>query len=214
MSVGGVIRTMTSTGTLYTVSAPSGAGKTSLVKALVERCPGLVVSVSHTTRPRRPAEVDGVNYHFVPEAEFTAMLERAEFLEHARVFGNLYGTSAIWVEERLGAGLDVILEIDWQGAQQVKRLQPQTRAIFILPPSREALRQRLGQRGQDDAVTIKARMDAAVQEMSHYVESDFLVVNDDFDLALAELQAIVTSQRLVTPRRQDALTAMLRDLLN
>jgi len=205
---------MTSTGTLYTVSAPSGAGKTSLVKALVERCPELVVSVSHTTRPMRPAEVDGVNYHFVSEESFAAMLERAEFLEHARVFGNLYGTSAVWVAEQLGAGLDVILEIDWQGAQQVKRLQPQTRAIFILPPSRQALRQRLSQRGQDDPVTIEARMNAAVEEMSHYVESDFLVVNDAFDRALLELQAIVTSQRLLTARHQESLTGMLQDLLN
>jgi len=205
---------MTSTGTLYTVSAPSGAGKTSLVKALIESCPRLKVSVSHTTRPMRPAEVDGVNYHFVSEEAFAAMLENTEFLEHARVFGNLYGTSAVWVEEQLKTGLDVILEIDWQGAQQVKRLLPHTRAIFILPPSREALRQRLSQRGQDDATTIESRLSAAVEEMSHYVESDFLVVNDDFEQALAELQAIVTSQRLLTARRQDALSGMLQDLLS
>ena len=205
---------MTSTGSLYTVSAPSGAGKTSLVKALVERCPGLKVSVSHTTRPMRPTEVDGVNYYFVSEDTFAAMLEKAEFLEHARVFGNLYGTSAVWVEKQLHSGLDVILEIDWQGAQQVKRLLPQTRAIFILPPSREALQQRLSQRGQDDAITIESRMNAAVEEMSHYVESDFLVVNDDFGQALADLQAIVSSQRLLTARRQDALSGMLQALLS
>jgi guanylate kinase len=205
---------MTNTGTLYTVSAPSGAGKTSLVKALVERCKNLVVSVSHTTRPMRPGETDGVNYHFVPEAVFLTMLERAEFLEHARVFGNLYGTSGVWVEHQLKHGHDIILEIDWQGAQQVKRLLPQTQAIFILPPSRDALQQRLNRRGQDDAGIIETRMNVAVEEMSHYVESDYLVVNKDFDQALDELQSIVTSQRLLTSRQQVVLSDMLQDLLN
>mgnify|MGYP001819685295 CR=1 FL=1 len=204
---------MTSTGTLYTVSAPSGAGKTSLVEALVERCPDLRVSISHTTRPMRPAEVDGVNYHFVSERVFMAMLERAEFLEHAHVFGNYYGTSGVWVEEQLKQGLDVILEIDWQGAQQVKRLLPDTRWIFILPPSRDTLLQRLRQRGQDDPAIIESRMNAAVEEMSHYVESDFLVFNDDFEQALAELQSIVTSQRLCTPRQSADLAELLEDLL-
>jgi guanylate kinase len=205
---------MTRTGTLYTVSAPSGAGKTSLVNALLERTPGLRVSVSHTTRAMRPGEVDGVNYHFVSEGGFLAMLERAEFLEHARVFGNLYGTSQVWVEEQLKAGTDVILEIDWQGAQQVKRLLPDTRAIFILPPSRETLEQRLNARGQDDPAIIEARMAEAVEEMSHYVESDFLVVNRDFDNALAELGAIITSHRLRTSRQREALVALLTDLLD
>lgn len=205
---------MNQTGTLYTVSAPSGAGKTSLVNALVERCQGLRVSVSHTTRPIRPGEQDGVNYHFVSEASFLAMLERNEFLEHARVFGNLYGTSGVWVEQQLGLGQDIILEIDWQGAQQVKRLLPQTQAIFILPPSRETLLQRLRDRGQDDTAIIDNRMNVAVEEMSHYVESDFLVVNQDFDRALDELHAIVTSGRLRTPRQQDALSEMLQGLLN
>ena len=205
---------MTSTGTLYTVSAPSGAGKTSLVNALVKRCQGLRVSVSHTTRQMRPSEQDGVNYHFVTEEEFLAMLERAEFLEHARVFGNLYGTSGIWVENQLKRGQDIILEIDWQGAQQVKHLLPQTRAIFILPPSRETLQQRLNRRGQDDAGIIATRMNVAVEEMSHYVESDFLLVNKDFDQALEELQAIVTSQRLLTSRQQVILGDLLQDLLS
>ena len=205
---------MTSTGTLFTVSAPSGAGKTSLVKALVERCKNLVVSVSHTTRPMRPGEQDGVNYHFVPETVFLAMLERAEFLEHARVFGNLYGTSGVWVEQQLKCGKDIILEIDWQGAQQVKRLLPQTRAIFILPPSREALQQRLKLRGQDDAGIIQTRMNVAVEEMSHFVESDYLVVNRDFDQALDELQSIVVGQRLLTVRQQEVLSDMLQELLN
>lgn len=205
---------MTSTGTLYTVSAPSGAGKTSLVNALVERCHGLRVSVSHTTRPKRPGEQDGVNYHFVSESTFLAMLENAEFLEHARVFGNLYGTSGVWVEQQLKRGHDIILEIDWQGAQQVKRLLPQTRAIFILPPSRETLQQRLKLRGQDDPAIIASRMDAAVEEMSHYVESDYLLINKDFDQALDELLSIVTSQRLLTSRQEDALVDVLQDLLN
>ena len=205
---------MTSIGTLFTVSAPSGAGKTSLVNALIEQCEGLLVSVSHTTRPRRPAEVDGVNYNFVSEPAFRAILERGEFLEHARVFDNLYGTSAVWVEEQLRRGHDVILEIDWQGAQQVKRLMPQAKAIFILPPSRDTLLERLRGRGQDDAGIIQKRMDVAVEEMSHYVESDFMVVNANFDRALAELTAIVNSQRLTTPRQQALLADMLKGLLS
>lgn len=205
---------MTSIGTLYTVSAPSGAGKTSLVNALIERCGGLKVSVSHTTRPMRPAEKDGVNYHFVSENAFVDMLDRAEFLEHAHVFGNLYGTSSIWLEDQLKQGLDIILEIDWQGARQVKRLLPQTQSIFILPPSRDALQQRLSLRGQDDPDIIEDRMNAAVAEMSHYIESDFLVVNKDFDQALDELQFIVISQRLRTSRQQRILSGMLENLLN
>lgn len=205
---------MTSTGTLYTVSAPSGAGKTSLVNALIQRCHDLRVSVSHTTRPMRPGEEDGVNYHFVSEGSFLGMLEKTEFLEHARVFGNLYGTSRVWVERQLDAGTDVILEIDWQGAQQVKRLLNETRAIFIVPPSREVLEQRLNSRGQDDAAIIEARMAEAVEEMSHYTESDYLVVNTDFEQALGELKAIITCQRLHTSRQRDALHEMLTGLLN
>ncbi len=201
-------------GTLYTVSAPSGAGKTSLVAALVEQNPTLTVSVSHTTRPMRPGEQDGVNYHFVKRETFLAMLERADFLEQAEVFGNLYGTSQLWVEEQLTAGNDVILEIDWQGARQVKRLLPDTRAIFILPPSRETLRERLTSRGQDDETVIQRRMAQAEQEMSHYIESDFLVLNREFDRALAELQAIVDCHRLRTSVQADRLSATLQDLLN
>jgi guanylate kinase len=204
---------MSSRGTLYTVSAPSGAGKTTLVDALVQHCPGLRVSVSHTTRGMRPGERDGVNYHFVDEAQFLGMLERAEFLEHARVFGNLYGTSQLWVEEQLAEGTDVILEIDWQGAQQVRHLLPDTRAIFVLPPSRQTLEQRLNSRGQDDPAIIAGRMAEAVEEMSHFVESDYLVVNRDFDRALAELQAIVTCQRLRTARQREQLQGLLQELL-
>jgi guanylate kinase len=162
----------------------------------------------------RPAEKDGVNYHFVSESVFALMLDRGEFLEHAKVFGNLYGTSNVWLKEQLKRGVDLILEIDWQGARQVKQLLPQTQSIFILPPSRQALQQRLSLRGQDDPDIIEDRMDAAVAEISHYVESDFLVVNKDFDLALEQLHSIVLSQRLRTSRQQTILSDMLQNLLN
>ena len=205
---------MSHKGTLYTVSAPSGAGKTSLVAALIEAIDGICVSVSHTTREQRPGETDGVTYHFVTEEHFLGMLERAEFLEHARVFGNLYGTSQIWVEEQLNQGIDVILEIDWQGAQQVKRLLPGTLSVFILPPSRLALLQRLTARGQDEAEVIDGRMAEAVEEMSHYVSSDFMVINDDFQVALEELRAIVACQRLTTDRQRRIHGALLDELLS
>ncbi len=201
-------------GTLYTVSAPSGAGKTSLVAALVDANEALRVSVSHTTRTIRPGETDGVNYHFVDKPTFMTMLEDGVFLEQAEVFGNLYGTSQLWVEEQLTAGTDVILEIDWQGAQQVKRLMPGTQAIFILPPSRDALRERLTTRGQDNEVIIQGRMDQAQQEMSHYVESDFLVLNDDFATALAQLQAIIDCHRLHTQQQTQRLASTLADLMS
>lgn len=205
---------MSSTGTLFTVSAPSGAGKTSLVNALIQRNAALRVSVSHTTRAMRPGEEDGVNYHFIEEQTFRAMLERTEFLEHAQVFGNLYGTSQTWVTRQLEEGIDVILEIDWQGAQQVKRLLPETRSIFILPPSRATLEQRLNARGQDGGDIIAARMAKAVEEMSHYVEGDYLVVNQDFDTALEQLQSIIGCQRLRTSRQQVELAQLLQDLLS
>ncbi|MFV0478219.1 MAG: guanylate kinase [Parahaliea sp.] len=204
---------MSARGTLYTVSAPSGAGKTSLVAALIESEPNLCVSVSHTTRPIRPGEKDGINYHFVDEGQFTKMLGQSAFLEHARVFGNLYGTSQAWVEAELAAGRDIILEIDWQGAAQVKHLLPDTLAIFILPPSRQTLQQRLTHRGQDEQRIIEARMAEAVQEMTHYVQSDFLVVNNIFEEALTELKAIITSQRLRTARQSECLIPLLQDLL-
>ena len=205
---------LTGRGTLFIVSAPSGAGKTSLVKALVESCDKVLVSISHTTRPIRPGEQDGLNYHFVTESTFLEMLEQTDFLEHARVFGNLYGTSSAWVEEQLDAGLDVILEIDWQGAQQIRALHPESRAIFILPPSLATLEQRLQSRGQDDADIIQARLREAVREMSHYVESDFVIVNQDFETALGELRAVVLSQRLTTQRQQVAQKALLQSLLD
>ncbi|MCW3149438.1 guanylate kinase [Stutzerimonas stutzeri] len=201
------------TGTLYIVSAPSGAGKTSLVKALIDTQPLVRVSVSHTTRAMRPGEVDGVNYHFISREEFIHRLERDEFLEHAEVFGNLYGTSQRWLEETLAEGYDLILEIDWQGAQQVRRLMPQAKSIFILPPTQEALRQRLNNRGQDSDEIIERRMREAVSEMSHYVEYDYLVINDDFAHALIDLQAIFRANQLQQRTQQQRHARLLSDLL-
>ncbi|MBC6906212.1 guanylate kinase [Saccharophagus sp. K07] len=205
---------MISRGTLYTVSAPSGAGKTSLVKALIESTQGIQVSISHTTRAMRPGEVDGVNYHFVSQQEFMAMLERAEFLEHAQVFNNFYGTSREWVEATLKSGTDVILEIDWQGALQIRRLMPDAVSIFILPPSRETLYNRLKGRGQDSEEVIAGRMAEAKSEISHYVESDYLIVNEDFATALADLQAVIHAQRLRLQRQAEKHQALLRSLLS
>ncbi|CAM5514519.1 Guanylate kinase OS=Stutzerimonas stutzeri OX=316 GN=gmk PE=3 SV=1 [Stutzerimonas stutzeri] len=201
------------TGTLYIVSAPSGAGKTSLVKALIDAQPQVRVSVSHTTRAMRPGEVDGVNYHFVSREDFLERLERDEFLEHAEVFGNLYGTSQRWLEQTLAEGYDLILEIDWQGAQQVRRLMSQAKSIFILPPTQEALRQRLNNRGQDSDEIIERRMREAVSEMSHYVEYDYLVINDDFAHALIDLQAIFRANQLRQPAQQQRHMRLLSDLL-
>jgi len=162
----------------------------------------------------RPGETEGVNYHFVSESEFLGMLEQAEFLEHARVFGNLYGTSQTWVEKQLAMGIDVILEIDWQGAEQVKRLMPAAQSIFILPPSRATLEQRLTSRGQDDRDIIASRMSEAVEEMSHYTQSNYLVVNNDFNQALSELHTVVASQRLLTKSQIQTHAGLLQDLLN
>ena len=200
-------------GTLYTVSAPSGAGKTSLVHALVEHTDGVQVSVSHTTRAKRPGEVDGVNYHFVSQERFAEMLGAGDFLEHAQVFTNYYGTSARWVEATLASGSDVILEIDWQGAAQVRRLVPDAVSVFILPPSRQSLRARLTGRGQDAEAVIDARMAEARNEISHYVESHYLIVNDVFDVALAEFQALVRAQRLALAKQADTHRELLTDLL-
>jgi guanylate kinase len=200
---------MTATGTLYIVSAPSGAGKTSLVRALVERTGDIVVSVSHTTRGQRPGERDGVNYHFTDPAAFEAMVAASAFLEHANVFGNRYGTARATVERELAAGRDVILEIDWQGARQIRGLLPETVSVFILPPSHAELERRLRGRGTDSEETIARRMNAAVAEMSHYQEYDFLVINDDFERAVADLQAIVRSRRLRASAQQQRNAAQL-----
>ncbi len=201
------------TGTLYIISAPSGAGKTSLVKALIDSEPQIRVSVSHTTRAMRPGEAEGVNYHFVGREQFLAMIDNSELLEHAEVFGNLYGTSQAWVEQTLLEGFDLILEIDWQGAQQVRRLMPQSRSIFILPPTQEALRHRLTNRGQDSGEIIEQRMREAVSEMSHYVEYDYLLINDDFAHALSDLKAIFRANQLLQSPQQQRHCGLLSELL-
>lgn len=207
-------------GSLYLISAPSGAGKTSLVKALLgspSQCndgAGLCVSVSYTTRPMRPGEHDGVNYHFVNLETFNAMKAHKDFLEHAEVFGNLYGTSRTWVEKRLSDGWDVILEIDWQGAAQVKHLMPDAVSIFILPPSRRALEERLNNRGQDKPEVIAGRMAKAVHEMSHYDQADYLVINDNFERALSDLQAIFRSNQLKRAVQEDRNRDLLAGLLS
>jgi len=201
-------------GNLFTISAPSGAGKTSLVNALLPILNDVKVSVSHTTRAKRSGEVEGVNYHFVEMNEFLRMLDQGDFLESAEVFGNRYGTSQRWVKETLATGTDVILEIDWQGAAQVRHLLPETVSIFILPPSRSALEQRLNGRGQDSAEIIQKRMNAAIDEMSHYAEADYVIVNDDFQTALAELRAIFIAERLQLDHQQLRHADLLRDLLS
>lgn len=202
---------MSKGGTLFVLSAPSGAGKSSLAKALVECTPGLAVSVSHTTRAPRPGERDGVHYHFIDRGRFEAMVKAGEFLEHAQVFDNFYGTSRRAVEDLLAQGRHVLLDIDWQGARRIKALMPNTRTIFILPPSIAALEQRLRTRGQDSEATIARRMRDAVAELSHYPEFDHLVVNDDFARALADLCAIVSGRpEAVRPLGLDPQSLLLR----
>jgi len=203
-----------SKGTLFIISAPSGAGKTSLVKGLIARSEDLVVSVSHTTRAMRAGEVNGVDYHFVNQDDFVSMVEHSAFLEHAKVFDNYYGTSQQHVEQQLLDGKDVILEIDWQGARQVRRLIQDSQCIFILPPSIDVLKQRLEQRGQDDSDIIQRRMQDAVNEMSHYAEFDYLIVNDDFDQALNELECIILANRLRQLHQERSLEKLLIELLN
>ena len=200
------------TGNLLTVSAPSGAGKTSLVRALIERRKNLSVSVSHTTRPMRPGEVDGVNYHFISKEAFLTARESGKFFEWAEVFGHFYGTAKAQVAQLRAAGNDVILEIDWQGARQVKAVCPESCCIFVLPPSISDLESRLTKRGQDDPDTIKRRMDEAQSEMAHWSDADYLVLNDDFDRALAELTTITDSLRLTLDYQSQNLTTILRAL--
>lgn len=201
-------------GHLYIVSAPSGAGKTSLVKALLERDSQVVVSVSHTTRPRRDGEIEGVDYNFVTPEQFEDKIEKGQFLEYAEVFENKYGTSQVWVKEQLDKGLDVILEIDWQGAEQVRRLMPEARSVFILPPSREVLERRLRGRGTDTEEVIQRRLSKTVSEISHYSEFDYLIVNDDFETALADLASVFRSARLTQDRQQQRHEALLTGLLS
>ena len=200
-------------GTLYIISAASGAGKTTLVSAVLEQVADLEVSVSHTTRAPREGEVDGVNYHFVDKDTFEAMVENSEFIENAAVFGNMYGTSRQHIQEQLLKGKDVILEIDWQGARQIRQLISDCKSVYIVPPSTEALRERLTSRGQDDESIISRRMHEAISEMSHYVEFDYLIINDDFDEARDNLAAIIKGNRMLHEHQQQKHADLLARLL-
>ena len=199
-------------GTLFIISAPSGAGKTSLVAELLSRLDNIQVSVSHTTRASRRGEQDAVNYHFVSRQQFESMVADQKFVEYAEVFGNYYGTSEEWVNSALNRGIDVILEIDWQGAEQVREKFSRSVSIFILPPSKQTLLERLKGRGQDEAAIIEKRVAAATEEMSHYKDADYLVINDQFEIACHQLQAIVEAQRCeINARGHEKL---LTDLLS
>lgn len=200
-------------GTLFVISAPSGGGKTSLIRRLVAELDGIVVSISYTTRPPRPGEVHGRDYHFVDRETFEGMIKRDAFLEHAEVFGHLYGTARHTVEEHMGRGLDVILEIDWQGARQIRERFPESRSIFILPPSIEVLEERLKRRAQDPPEVMARRLQEARCEIAHCLEYDYLVVNDDFEQALADLKSIVICFRLRRERQEIVLTSLLKRLL-
>jgi guanylate kinase len=205
---------MKASGNLYIVSAPSGAGKSSLVNALLAADSNIKLSISYTTRPPRPGEEDGVHYHFVSVAAFQEMLARGEFLESAEVYGNYYGTSQPWIEAGMRAGHDILLEIDWQGAAQVRKLFPEALGIFILPPSQAALRERLTKRQQDSEEVIARRLAAAREDISHALEFDYLVVNDVFDTALADLQAILRARRLGISSQMRRLEGLLHGLLS
>jgi guanylate kinase len=200
------------TGKLFMITAPSGAGKTSLVKTLVNQNNNLCVSISHTTRPPRNSELDGVNYHFINNNEFMEMLSQGQFLESANVYGHYYGTSRTWVDEQLKSGNNVILEIDWQGARQVRDLLSNVCSIYILPPSLEALTKRLKDRGQDDDDTIESRMNEAQSVIAHVTEADFVVVNDEFEMAIKNINAIINSQGLNTEPQELDLTNLIERL--
>jgi guanylate kinase len=200
-------------GILFIVSAPSGAGKTSLLRELVPADERLVMSVSHATRPMRPGERDGVHYHFVSVAQFASLIEAGAFLEHARVFDNFYGTAEAAVRAQLEAGQDVILEIDWQGARQVRQRFAEAVSVFVAPPSIDALRERLSNRGQDSAEVVERRMTDARSELSHFPEYDYLVINDDFATAVDDLCAIFRAERLREPRQASAAASQLAGML-
>lgn len=200
-------------GNLFILSAPSGAGKSSLINALLKKHTDMKVSVSHTTRSPRPGEENGVHYHFVSTDEFKALIEKNDFFEWAQVFDNYYGTSKQAIESQLDAGIDVFLDIDWQGAQQVRKIMPSVQTIFILPPSKKELKQRLNNRGQDSADVIAGRMAQAQSETSHYNEYDFVIVNDDFESALADIEIIVMAQRLTLKAQEDRHQVLLNSLL-
>jgi guanylate kinase len=201
-------------GCLFVLAAPSGGGKTSLVRALLEREPGIRLSVSYTTRRPRPGEQDGVHYHFVDESRFMALKDAGEFLEHAHVHGNWYATSAHWLRREVELGHDMLLEIDWQGAQQVRRLIPEAVHIFILPPSLASLKERLDKRGQDAPDVIQQRLEAAREEMRHCGEFDYVIMNQDFARAVDDLSVIVRAARLTAPRQQVRHAALIAQLLH
>lgn len=200
-------------GNLFILSAPSGAGKSSLIKALIEKHDDMKVSVSHTTRNVRPGEENAVHYHFVTVDEFQGHINDGHFLEWAEVFGNFYGTSKIAIEQMLAQGIDVFLDIDWQGAQQIRELFAEVITIFIAPPSRQELESRLNNRGQDDQAVIQQRMAQAIGEISHYPEFDYLLVNDNFEQCLNELAGLVLSQRLKMTNQSLKYDQLLKDLL-
>jgi guanylate kinase len=200
-------------GQLFVISAPSGAGKTSLVAATIARVSDLTVSVSHTTRSPRPGEVDGRDYHFVDQSEFDALIASQALFEHAQVFGNFYGTSKEAIESQLASGIDVILEIDWQGASQVRMMAPDAVSIFILPPTRYALRERLIGRQQDDSTIIDARMAEADETIEQAPHFDYWVINDDFEMALGQLKSIIISHRQRRPQIQAKHPNFLEKLL-
>lgn len=205
---------MADSGNLYVIAAPSGTGKTTLVKALVDALPKITVSISHTTRPKRPNEMHGINYYFVDEAEFERLIAHGDFLEHATIFNHLYGTSKTWVEQTLAKGIDVILEIDWQGQQQIKQLFKDSISIFILPPSIEDLRNRLIKRNQDNQDIIQMRLADVKETVSHVHDFDYIVINDDFTHALSELKTIIQSGRLQEPRQSAKYAALISDLMS
>jgi guanylate kinase len=204
---------MAEIGNLFVVAAPSGAGKTSLVKAIVDSTPNVTVSISHTTRLMRPGETDGLNYYFIGFPEFQHMIDHQDFLEHAAIFGNHYGTSKKWVKQTLAKGIDIILEIDWQGQQQIKRLFPSTISIFILPPSFQALHKRLIHRNQDHADVIKKRLADARETVSHLPEFDYIVVNDDFAQTTHDLKTIIEASRFLRAQQVSKYAKLIEDLM-
>jgi guanylate kinase len=206
--------TSISKGALFIVSAPSGTGKTSLLKALSEVMDNICVSISYTTRPKRSHEQEGIDYYFVTKDVFQDMLAAGAFLEHAEVFGNFYGTSRAWVEAARAKGVDVILEIDWQGAEQVSRQYPKVESIFIVPLGREILLERLTKRHQDNIAVIEARMREAKDHLIHYHQYDYLIINDKFEEALQDLKAVLMSSRLRLLRQQEAQAELLKKLLS
>lgn len=200
-------------GLLFVVSAASGTGKTSLVKALLERVSNLHVSVSHTTRGQRPGELDGVHYHFTQKENFLTLVDQGGFIEYAEVFGNYYGTAQVTVKEQLAKGHDVLLEIDWQGAEQVRKLFPESIQIFILPPSQFDLRQRLSNRGTDSVEVIEHRLSCAVEDMQQFINFDYVIINDDFNKALHDLESVITANRLVLTQQANRHQDLIQKLI-